>query len=57
MTNQKNLHMITIESDSQLVVNAIKGKSYSLKDIINLVEDIRRFSQNKDICLNYCMTM
>lgn len=43
MTGQQNLQWIIIKSDSQLMVNAILDKSYVQKDIINLVEDIRKW--------------
>lgn len=37
---KKTVIRIIIESDSQLIVNAINGKIFVPRDIVNLVEDI-----------------
>lgn len=55
MAIQKNLRRITIESDSQLIVNFINDKICLPKDIFNLVEDIRMISsQFRGIIKDYC---
>lgn len=41
MATQKSFSRTVIQNDSQLVVNAIKGKIGVPKDIMNLVEDIK----------------
>lgn len=43
MAIRRSVSRIIIQSDSQLVVNAINGKIGALKDIINLVADIKFF--------------
>lgn len=46
---------VYINTDSQIVVNAVKGRIPVPKYIINLVEDIRRLCLYfKNIVLNYC---
>lgn len=46
---------VCINTDSQIIVNAVKGKVTIPKDILNLVEDIRRLSICfKDFNLDYC---
>lgn len=39
MATEKNSHRIIIESDSQLVGNAIRGKIDVRREVVNLVED------------------
>lgn len=52
---QKDIHQISTQSDSQVVVKSINSKLLVPKDIINLVEDIRKLlallSDNK---VRYC---
>lgn len=43
MAIKKNFHQIIIESDSQKVINNIHGKISVLRDIVNLVENIKIF--------------
>lgn len=53
--NSKDSSKVIIERDLQLVVDAIHDKISVPKDIINLVEDIKKvLSLIKDISRNYC---
>lgn len=47
---------VCINTDSQIIVNTVNGKVTILKDILNLVEDIRRLSVCfTDFNLDYCV--
>lgn len=57
MTIRMECSRVYISSDSQIVVNAVNRKVTVPKDIINLVEDIRRFCLHfKEFVLRYCCT-
>lgn len=51
---QRILYRIIIESNSQLVVNAIQDKISDPKEIINLLDDIKGSFIIKDVSINYC---
>lgn len=42
MTIRKDIHRIIIQSDSQVNANSINGKILVPKDIVDLVEDVRK---------------
>lgn len=54
MAIQQNFQAVITENDFQFVVISIHDRIPVLKDIINLVEDVRRHHLTKDVRIQYC---
>lgn len=53
--SQKNTQRVIIQSDVQLFLNSINGKTHVPKDIVNLVNDINNLhSHLKESGIEYC---
>lgn len=55
MAIQNDKHRILILNDSQVIVNPINGKISVSKNIVNLMDDIRRLSVPfRESTIEYC---